>query len=375
MASTVPEKIIYSMIGVAKSFDRKVILKDIYLSYFYGAKIGVLGLNGSGKSTLLRSSPASIRTIDGKMPLQPGYTIGYLEQEPLARRTRAPSARSSRRAMQRPLMLVNEFNAISDKLAEPMDDVQMNKLLEKQGSSQEKIDHLERLGHGSPARHGDGRPALSAGRSAVRPPFRRRAAPRRPLPPAAAEARRSHPRRAHQPSRRRIRPLARAAPEALRRHRHRGDPRPLLLRQRGRLDPRARPRREGIPWKGNYSSWLEQKRPASRWKRSSSIDRPEVLAQRAGMGPPDPPRPPGQEQGPHRSVTRHVWRKTEEQRAADEIFIPPGPRLGQKVIEARTSPRPTATSALRQCELLTPPNADRRRSSAPTAPARPRFSG
>src|SRR6187402_10976 len=80
--SNEPNKVIYSMIGVSKSYDRKVVLKDIYLSYFYGAKIGVLGLNGAGKSSLLKILAGVDKNFDGKVVLQPGYTIGYLEQEP-----------------------------------------------------------------------------------------------------------------------------------------------------------------------------------------------------------------------------------------------------------------------------------------------------
>src|SRR5580704_8248480 len=80
--TTEPNKIIYSMIGVSKAHDKKVVLKDIYLSYFYGAKIGVLGLNGSGKSSLLRILAGVDKQFDGQISLQPGYTVGYLEQEP-----------------------------------------------------------------------------------------------------------------------------------------------------------------------------------------------------------------------------------------------------------------------------------------------------
>src|SRR4029078_5417400 len=82
LMSNEPNKIIYSMIGVSKAHDKKVILKDIYLSYFYGAKIGVLGLNGSGKSTLLRILAGEDKNYDGQISKSPGYTIGFLEQEP-----------------------------------------------------------------------------------------------------------------------------------------------------------------------------------------------------------------------------------------------------------------------------------------------------
>src|SRR5215211_3224242 len=80
--STTPNKIIYSMIGVGKYYDKKPVIKDIYLSYFYGAKIGVIGLNGSGKSTLLRILAGEDREFVGETVLAPGYTIGFLEQEP-----------------------------------------------------------------------------------------------------------------------------------------------------------------------------------------------------------------------------------------------------------------------------------------------------
>ena len=81
--STEPNKVIYSMVGVGKYYDKKAVLKDIYLSYFYGAKIGVIGLNGSGKSSLLRIMAGVDKEINGEAVLSPGYTVGYLEQEPL----------------------------------------------------------------------------------------------------------------------------------------------------------------------------------------------------------------------------------------------------------------------------------------------------
>src|SRR2546422_6391173 len=80
--STVPNKVIYSMVGVSRYFDKKAVLKDIYLSYFYGAKIGVIGLNGSGKSTLLRILAGVDQDFQGKTAVSPGFTIGFLEQEP-----------------------------------------------------------------------------------------------------------------------------------------------------------------------------------------------------------------------------------------------------------------------------------------------------
>src|SRR5690348_3418036 len=140
--STEPNKIIYSMVGVSKSYEKKFVLKDIYLSYFYGAKIGVLGLNGSGKSSLLRILAGVDKNFEGEISKAPGYTIGHLEQEP-----QLEPDKTVREIVEQGVAattkIVDEFNAISDKLAEPMDDEQMNKLLEKQGALQEKIDQLD----------------------------------------------------------------------------------------------------------------------------------------------------------------------------------------------------------------------------------------
>src|SRR5207253_6132985 len=107
------EKIIYSMIGVTKTHDKKVVLKDIYLSYFYGAKIGVLGLNASGKSSLLRIIAGVDTAFDGQISKSPGFTVGFLEQEP-----QLDSTKTVREIVEQgvgPTMeLLNQYNAISD---------------------------------------------------------------------------------------------------------------------------------------------------------------------------------------------------------------------------------------------------------------------
>src|SRR6516162_3024545 len=136
------KQIICSMIGVTRVHPpKKVVLKDIYLSYFYGAKIGVLGLNGSGKSSLLRILAGVDTQYDGQISKAPGYTVGYLEQEPKLGETKTVR-QIVEQGLHNTVDLLNQFNAISDKLAEPMDDEQMNKLLEKQGNLQEEIDRL-----------------------------------------------------------------------------------------------------------------------------------------------------------------------------------------------------------------------------------------
>src|ERR1044071_2752651 len=144
--STEPNKVIYSMVGVSKFYDKKPVLKDIYLSYFYGAKIGVIGLNGSGKSSLLRIMAGVDKEINGEAVLSPGYTVGYLEQEPLI-----DDGRTVRQvieeAVQETVKLLKEFEEINAKFAETMSDDDMNKLLERQGEVQEKLDHLAAVLH------------------------------------------------------------------------------------------------------------------------------------------------------------------------------------------------------------------------------------
>ncbi len=140
--STEPNKVIYSMVGVSKYYDKKAVLKDIYLSYFYGAKIGVIGLNGSGKSSLLRILAGVDKEFNGEAAVSPGYTVGYLEQEPLiddARTVREVVAE----AVQETVDLLKEFEAINAKFGETMSDDQMNALLERQGEVQEKLDHQD----------------------------------------------------------------------------------------------------------------------------------------------------------------------------------------------------------------------------------------
>src|SRR5581483_2129359 len=139
--STVPNKVIYSMVGVGKFYDKKAVLKDIYLSYFYGAKIGVLGLNGSGKSSLLKILAGVDKEFVGETVLSPGYTVGYLEQEPLV-----DSAKTVREVVeegvQETVDLLKEYDQINEKFAEPMSDEEMSALLERQGAVQEKLESL-----------------------------------------------------------------------------------------------------------------------------------------------------------------------------------------------------------------------------------------
>ena len=134
-----PNKIIYSMMGVSRFYDKKPVIKDISLSYFYGAKIGVLGLNGAGKSSLLRIIAGVDKDFNGEITLSPGYTIGYLEQEPQLQAGRTVREIVEEGAGETTALLA-EYNSINEKFGEPMSDDEMQKLIERQGEVQEKLD-------------------------------------------------------------------------------------------------------------------------------------------------------------------------------------------------------------------------------------------
>ena len=120
------------MVGVSKFYDKKPVLKDIYLSYFYGAKIGVIGLNGSGKSSLLRILSGVDKEINGETVISPGFTVGYLEQEPLLDDSRTVRE-VVEEAVQETVNLLKEFEEINAKFGEEMSDEDMDKLLARQG--------------------------------------------------------------------------------------------------------------------------------------------------------------------------------------------------------------------------------------------------
>src|SRR3989337_1416804 len=136
-----PNKVIYSMVGVSKYYDKKPVLKDIYLSYFYGAKIGVLGLNGSGKSSLLRILAGKDKEFIGDAVLSPGYTVGLLGQEPELD-DRKTVQEIVEEGAQEVVTALKEYNSINDKFSEPMSDDEMAKLIEYQGKIQEKLDAM-----------------------------------------------------------------------------------------------------------------------------------------------------------------------------------------------------------------------------------------
>ncbi|MBR4755343.1 MAG: ATP-binding cassette domain-containing protein, partial [Bacteroidales bacterium] len=136
------ETIIFSMCGVGKTLpNNKTILKDIYLSFFYGAKIGIIGLNGSGKSTLLKIIAGVEKSYKGEVVWSPGYSVGYLEQEPQMDPSKTV-LEVVQEGVQEVMDVLNEYNEISMKFMEPMSDEEMNSLIERQGELSEMIDHL-----------------------------------------------------------------------------------------------------------------------------------------------------------------------------------------------------------------------------------------
>ena len=137
------KKVIYSMIEVGKVYPpNQWVLKDISLSYFYGAKIGVLGLNGAGKSTLLRIMAGVDQNFVGETMLSPGYTIGYLQQEPQLDESKTVREIVEEGAAEA-VEALQQFEAINMKFAEPMSDDEMANLIEQQGKLQDKIDRLD----------------------------------------------------------------------------------------------------------------------------------------------------------------------------------------------------------------------------------------
>ena len=327
-----PNKIIYSMVGVGKFYDKKPVLKDIYLSYFYGAKIGVLGLNGSGKSSLLRIMAGVDKEHVGEAVLSPGYSVGFLEQEP--KLDPAKTVRQSvEEGVQETVNLLNEYNRINEQFANPMSDDEMSKLIARQGEVQEKLDHLN-------AWELDSR--LDMAMDALRCPSgdtevkvlsggeKRRVALCRLLLQKPDILLLDEP----------TNHLDAESVAWLEHHLQKYEGTVIAVtHDRYFLDNVAGwilelDRGQGIPWKGNYSSWLEQKGERLKLEEKSESERQKTLARELEWIRMSP-------KGRHAkskariSSYEELLGKQGEARAKDlEIYIPPGPRLGKVVIEA-----------------------------------------
>jgi len=321
------------MIGVSKYYDKKTVLKDIYLSYFYGAKIGVIGLNGSGKSTLLRILAGVDQDFQGKTAVSPGFTIGFLEQEP-----RLDPSKTVREIVEEGVLpvvaLLREFDEINAKFAEPMSDEEMSDLLEKQGKVQEKLDAAQ-------AWDLDSRLEMAMDALRCPPPEtnvsilsggeKRRVALCRLLLQKPDILLLDEP----------TNHLDAESVAWLEHHIQRYEGTVIAVtHDRYFLDNVAGwilelDRGHGIPWEGNYSSWLEQKRIRLQQEEKTETQRQKTLEHELEwirMSPKG-----RHAKGKARINSYEVLLSQEtERRAQDlEIYIPPGPRLGQVVIEAQ----------------------------------------
>ena len=326
-------KIIYSMMGVSKYYDKKPVLKDISLSYFYGAKIGVLGLNGAGKSSLLRILAGTDKDFVGEAILSPGYTVGFLEQEPQLDDTKTVRQIVQEGAAESVDML-EEFNRINEKFAEPMSPEEMDRLLARQAEVQEKLDALD-------AWDLDAR--LEMAMDALR------------CPPGETPAK-----ILSGGERRRVAlcRLLLQKPDIL-----------LLDEPTNHLDADTvawlehhlnqyagtviavthdryflenvagwileLDRGHGIPWKGNYSSWLEQKKKRLQKEEKAESLRQKTLERELEWIQMSPKARRSKSKARINAYQELLAQESAKREKELEIYLPPGPRLGDVVVEAR----------------------------------------
>jgi len=325
-------KIIYSMIGVSKFYDKRAVLKDISLSYFYGAKIGVLGLNGSGKSSLLRILAGVDKDFNGKTIISPGLTIGLLEQEPVL-----DGAKTVREiveeGVQDVVSLLNEYNRINEKFAEPMTDDQMNELIERQGTVQEKLDNLDAWELDSRLEMAMDALRCPPGETSVRilsGGEKRRVALCRLLLQKPDILLLDEP----------TNHLDAETVAWLEHHLQRYAGTIIAVtHDRYFLDNVAGwilelDRGVGIPWKGNYSSWLEQKQNRLRTEEKTESQRQKTLERELEWIRMSPKGRHAKAKARITSYEELLGQEVEKQDRELEIYIPPGPRLGKVVMEA-----------------------------------------
>jgi len=327
-----PDKIIYSMIGVSKYYDKKPILKDIYLSYFYGAKIGVLGLNGSGKSSLLRILAGTDKEYNGETVLSPGHTVGLLEQEP-----KLDDKKTVRETVEEGVYQIvdalKEYNLINEKFADPMSDDEMNKLIERQGEVQEKLEAWDAWDLDSRLEMAMDALRCPAGETPVNVLSggeKRRVALCRLLLQKPDILLLDEPTNHLD-----------AETVAWLEHHLQSYPGTIIAVTHDRyfLDNVAGwilelDRGQGIPWKGNYSSWLEQKKNRLQKEEKSESERQKTLQRELEWIHMSPKGRHAKGKARINSYEELLGRDTEKSFKELEIYIPPGPRLGNVVIEA-----------------------------------------
>jgi energy-dependent translational throttle protein EttA len=325
------EQIIFSMAGVSKIIPpQRQVLKNIYLSFFYGAKIGVLGLNGSGKSTLLRVIAGIDKNINGEVVFSPGYSVGMLEQEPQLDPNKTVKE-IVEEGVQEVVNLLKEFDEINEAFADP--DADFDKLMERQGDVQEKLDAAD-------AWELDSR--LERAMDALR------------CPPSEAKISTLS---GGEKRRVALCRLLLQQPDVLlldEPTNHLDAESVLWLEQylnqykgtviavthdRYFLDNVAGwilelDRGEGIPWKGNYSSWLEQKQNRLAQEEKSQSKRQKSLERELEWVKMSPKGRSAKGKARLNAYDNLLNQDVKEKEEKLELFIPPGPRLGNKVIEA-----------------------------------------
>jgi energy-dependent translational throttle protein EttA len=327
-----PNKVIYSMIGVSKFYDKKPVLKDIYLSYFYGAKIGVLGLNGSGKSSLLRILAGVDKEFNGETVLSPGHTVGFLEQEPKLNDSKIVRE-IVEEGVQEIVDTLKEYNSINEKFAEPMSDDEMNKLIERQGKVQEKLDNMDAWDLDSRLEMAMDALRCPPGDTAVKVISggeRRRVALCRLLLQKPDILLLDEPTNHLD-----------AETVAWLEHHLQTYPGTVIAVTHDRyfLDNVAGwilelDRGQGIPWKGNYSSWLQQKKNRLQQEEKSESERQKTLQRELEWIQMSPKGRHAKSKARINSYESLLGQDTEKRSKELEIYIPPGPRLGDIAIEA-----------------------------------------
>jgi sulfate-transporting ATPase len=331
MANPPPDKIIYSMIRVSRFFDAKQVLKDISISYFYGAKIGVIGLNGSGKSSLLRIFAGADTEFNGQTILSPGYTVGMLEQEP-----RLDENKTVRQVVEEGVKdivdLLAEYNQINEKFAEPLSDDEMNRLIERQGRVQEKLDHLDAWDLDSRLEMAMDALRCPAGDTQVKilsGGEKRRVALCRLLLEKPDILLLDEP----------TNHLDAETVAWLEQHLQRYTGTVIAVtHDRYFLDNVAGwilelDRGEGIPWKGNYSSWLDQKKTRLQQEEKSESERQKTLQRELEWIHMSPKGRQTKAKARIKSYESLLAQESEKRAEDLEIYVPPGPRLGDIVIQ------------------------------------------
>ncbi|HPS51573.1 MAG TPA: energy-dependent translational throttle protein EttA [Bacteroidales bacterium] len=327
------KKIIFSMVGVSKTFPpHKQVLKDIYLSFFYGAKIGIIGLNGSGKSTLLKIIAGVEKSFQGQVVFSPGYSVGYLEQDPQLDDTKTVRQIVEEGAAE-VVALLKEYEEVNNRFAEPMTDDEMDKLIKRQGELTELLDQ-----HGAWELDSKLERAMDALRCPEpdAPVVNLSGGERRRVALCRLLLREPDILLLDEPTNH----LDAESVEWLEMHlqQYKGTV-IAITHDRYFLDNVAGwilelDRGEGIPWQGNYTSWLEQKSNRLAMEEKMESRRRKTLERELEWVRMSPKARQAKGKARLSAYERLMNEDAREKEERLELYIPNGPRLGTKVIEA-----------------------------------------